>query len=124
MSKGYESKIIDGNISYWKFLEDASQESFAEAFVDFNKVIRQPEITGLIVVVEMKDPMGAMVQDLWLQTGTIADEAGIKKWGIVAPDDWKKIVLDYLARGGKDGQRSYEYFISSSEDEVIAWMKT
>jgi methyl-accepting chemotaxis protein len=119
----HESAVINGNIAYWKFLPGATAQSFMDAFDEFNELVHRPEITRLVVAVEMKNPWEQSIQHLWIKTGEIADQVGIKKWGVVPPDMNKEMTVKHLIRGGKDGHRSYETYVSSSEDEVIEWAK-
>jgi ABC-type transporter Mla subunit MlaD len=121
--KQHESRVINGNVAYWRFLSGATAESFTAAFEEFNELVHRPEITRLVVSVGMKNPWAESIQDIWIKTGEIADQAGIEKWGVVAPDMNKEMTINYLIQGGKDGTRSYETYVSSSEDAVIEWAK-
>jgi methyl-accepting chemotaxis protein len=121
--KQHESRVIEGSIAYWRFLPGATADSFRAAFDEFNELVHRPEITRLVVSVGMKDPWAESIQHLWLKTGEIADDAGIEKWGVVAPDMNKEMTINYLIQGGKEGSRGYETYVSSSEDEVIEWAK-
>ena len=114
----YESRIIDNKIAYWKFKESSTPETFQKAFEEFNEMVHSPQVTRLVVCVEMKNAWGMDIQDIWLKTGEIADMAGIKKWGIISPSLIKKYVIRFLVKGGKDGTRKYQYLISDNEEEI------
>jgi len=121
-AKNYESKIIGGKVAYWKFKENAVEKSFLQAFDEFQTMVEKNSITRLVVAVEMHDPWGKQIQDIWIKTGEIADKAGIKKWGIYVPEEnFKKPTIRFLVNGGGRGTRSYEHFISSDERDVINW---
>ncbi|OLS23607.1 MAG: hypothetical protein HeimC3_08600 [Candidatus Heimdallarchaeota archaeon LC_3] len=125
-SKSYESEIISNgskSIAYWKFKENSTPQTFQDAFVEFNESVHKPEVSRLVVNVEMKNAWNQEVQSLWLKTGELADEAGIEKWGIVTPNATKKLTIQYLIKGGRNGSRKYSHLISTSESEVIDWAK-
>jgi len=118
----YESRIIGGKVAYWKFKSNANEKSFASAFEEFKKMVNKSRIKSLVVAVEMDDPWGKKIQDLWIKTGEIANDAGIEKWGVYVPENnFKKPTIRYLMNGGSTGNREYEKFISSNEQEVISW---
>ena len=71
----------------------------------------------------MKNAWDEHIQNIWLQTGAVADQSGIVKWGIVTPEGNKGLTISYLVKGGKEGKRSYDHFISQSEDEVLEWAR-
>jgi len=119
----YESRIIDTKVAYWKFKEKATPQTFQEAFAEFNKMVHRPEVTSLVVCVEMENAWGREIQDIWLKTGEVADLAGITKWGIISPTLYKKYVIRFLVKGGKEGNRRYQYLISDNEEKVITWAK-
>ena len=118
----YESKVIDQQIAYWKFKENASSETFTQAFNEFVNMVQQPSITNLLVNVEMKDAWNRSIQDIWLKTGEIADQHGIMKWAVVTPETGKELTIRHLIRGGGRGERQYAQMVTTDESEAIGWL--
>ena len=117
-------QILDGHIAQWGFTEAATVETFENAFEEFNEVIRRPEIDRLLVKVHESDTSwGKDIQDIWLSTSVILDEVGIEKWGVVAPKDIKRLLIQFLVAGGRERELHYEYFVSHSEDEILNWLR-
>jgi len=119
----HQSRVLDGHIACWEFFETADADSFKAAFDEFYELIHRDHIDALVVDVKMKDAWGKDIQELWLKTGELADEAGIKRWGVVTPNLSKKITIRHLVKGGKEGNRSYAYLISDSLDEILTWIR-
>ena len=126
MTKTYESQVIDDRITYWKFSASATAESFMSAFEEFNEVVHRPGITRLMVVMGMEEPAGRQILDLWLETGRIADGAGIEKWGVVVPAEQaiKRMAIEHMVRGGDQRDRRYQVFFADNESEVLQWCRT
>jgi uncharacterized protein YcnI len=118
-----ESKIIDGNIAYFRFNKGATAEDFKTLFPDFQAKVQDPKVDKMIVDVQMDDAWGRSIQDIWLQTGQVADEAGIKRWAVVTAEPSKEMTINYLIKGGKERNRSYETHVSESLDKVLAWIR-
>lgn len=117
-------RLLDGRISYWRFAEDAGEETFRLAFDLFDEVIHRDSVTRLVIRVEMKDSfLGRAIQRIWLRTGEILDTAGVEKWGVVVSDPLKIPTLRFLVRGGHDGQRRYAQLVSGCEEEVLRWAR-
>ena len=118
----YDSRIVGEKVAYWKFKKGATAHSFMHAFEEFKRSVTKPNITSLVVSVEMDDPWGETIQDLWIKTGEIADYSGIRKWGIYVPEtNFKKATIRFLVTGAGKGTRRYQHFISSNEREVVTW---
>ena len=124
MSDLTESKIMDGNIAYFKFNKGAGPEDFQRIFPDFKAKVEDPKVDKMIVDVQMDDAWGKDVQETWLQTGATADQAGIKRWGVVTVEPSKKMTIQYLIKGGKERNRSYDTFVSQDLDEVLKWIRS
>lgn len=122
MSELAESKTIDDNVAYFRFNSGATAETFQEIFPEFKAKVSDPKIDKMIVDVQMDDAWGKDIQSVWLQTGEVADQAGIKRWGVVTVEPSKKMTIQYLIKGGKERNRSYDTFVSDSLDEVRNWI--
>lgn len=117
----YDSRVISGVLAFWRFKQGANEQSFMAAFEEFIEMVNRPNITRLVVSVEMDDPWSRDIQHLWLKTGEIGDQAGLSKWGIYVPEhNCKRPTIRYLVSGAGN-HRSYEYFIGSDEKEVVDW---
>jgi hypothetical protein len=124
MSQFAESKIIDGKIAYFRFNKGAGPETFAEIFPDFQAKVNSPAVDRMIVDVQMGDAWGKDIQDTWLQTGKVADAAGITRWGVVTAEPSKRMTIEFLVKGGKERDRTYDAFVSDSLDDVLAWIRS
>ncbi len=123
MSEHAESKIIDGNIAYFLFKKEAGPDTFTEIFPDFQQKVADPKIDRMIVDVQMDNAWGKSIQELWLQTGKTANDAGIKRWGVVTAEPKKQMTIEFLIKGGKEGGRDYETYVAQSLDEVLEWIR-
>lgn len=121
--KTYLSKTIDGNIAYWKFLKNATAESFKDAFEEFLALVSMKHINRLIVAVEMNDAWEPKIKDLWIKTGEVANQNGIKKWGVVTESHIKKLSVSFLMKGANQATRDYEHYVSDSEEDVLDWIR-
>lgn len=121
MEQQYESKIIDDHIAYWKFKIDATPTTFAEAFDEFNTMVRSPKISKLMVNVEMKNAWGRDIQEIWLKAGEIADTSGITKWTVVSQEKSKQLTIRHLVKGG-GAKRQYSYYITDNESSGFDWL--
>lgn len=124
MSDLTDSKIIDGNIAYFLFKKGAGPQDFQEIFPDFQAKVQDPKVDRMIVDVQMDDAWGKDIQQVWLQTGDVADQAGIKRWGVVTVEPSKKMTINHLIKGGRDRTRSYEGYVSDNLDDVLNWIKS
>lgn len=124
MSGLTESKIMDGNIAYFRFNKGAGPQDFQEIFPDFQAKVNDPNVDRMIVDVQMDDAWGRDVQDIWLQTGEVAEKAGIHRWGVVTAEPSKKMTIQFLIKGGKERNRSYETNVSDSLDEILQWIRS
>lgn len=124
MSDLTESKIMDGSIAYFKFNKGAGAEDFQQLFPDFQAKVQDPKVDKMIVDVEMEDAWGKSIQDIWLQTGKVADDAGIKRWGVVTAESGKMMTINFLVKGGKERNRSYETYVSEDLDDVLKWIRS
>ncbi len=124
MADATESKIMDGNIAYFRFNKGATAEDFQKIFPDFQAKVQDPKVDKMIVDVQMDDAWGRDIQDIWLQTGKAADDAGIKRWGVVTAEPSKEMTINYLIKGGKERNRSYSTHVSESLDNVLEWIRT
>ncbi len=121
--KSYESKVINNSIAYWKFLKDASVETFMSAFTEFSVMITNPRITSLLVNVEMENAWGKDIQEIWIRTGDILDQSWVSKWAVVTKESSKELTIKYLIRGGGT-KRKYDHFVSKTEEEAINWLRS
>lgn len=124
MSERTESKIMEGNIAYFRFNKGAGPEDFQQIFPDFQAKVNDPNVDRMIVDVQMDDAWGRDVQDIWLQTGEVADKAGIRRWGVVTSEPSKKMTIQFLIKGGKERNRSYDTHVSDSLDEILQWVRS
>ncbi len=122
MDQFAEIKELDGGVAYFKFLQGATGQTFQNIFTEFQNLVSKPNVTKMIVDVEMKDAWGKDIQEVWLQTGSAADAAGIKRWGVVTAETSKTMTISFLIKGGKERNRSYETYVGSSLDDVVAWI--
>ena len=124
MKKVHESKILDGHIAYFRFLKGNPLESYAQGLEEFKEMTQRPEVNTLMVVVEDDEAMfGEAMQQVWLDTGVLADNNGIEKWGVVVPNTAKQITIEYLVQGGADGIREYDHYVGDDEEDVLDWCK-
>ena len=121
----FESKIIDEKIAYWKFFEHAAIDSYSDAYTEFEEMVRRPEITKLMVVVDQSDAWDEAIHSLWIKTGEAAEENNISKWGIVTPSSFiREMTIKRLVGGGSFNKiRKYQYFVSQKEGEVLDWLR-
>ncbi|NBB90361.1 MAG: hypothetical protein GVY23_04030 [Spirochaetes bacterium] len=124
MSDLTESKIMDGNIAYFKFNKGAGAEDFQQLFPDFQTKVQDPSVDKMIVDVQMDDAWNKSIQEIWLQTGKVADDAGIKRWGVVTAEPGKTMTINFLIKGGKERNRSYETYVSENLDDVLKWIRS
>lgn len=124
MSDLTESKIIDGNIAYFRFNKGAGPEDFQKIFPDFQAKVQDPNVDKMIVDAQMDDAWGRDIQEIWLQTGAAADAAGIKRWGVVTKEPTKKMTIEFLIKGGKERNRRYETSVSDSLDTILEWIRS
>ena len=124
MSDLTESKIMDGNIAYFKFNKGAGADDFQQLFPDFQAKVQDPSVDKMIVDVQMEDAWGKSIQDIWLQTGKVADDAGINRWGVVTAEPGKTMTINFLIKGGKERDRSYETYVSEDLDDVLKWIRS
>ncbi len=118
----YESKVIQDKIAYWKFLKDATAETFMNAFVEFNSMITNPNINFLLVNVEMENAWGKEIQDLWIKTGNVLDQNSVAKWAVVTQEFSKELTIKHLIKGGGTATRSYDHLVAKTEEEAINWL--
>lgn len=118
----YESRIIEGQIAYWKFKSAASVQTFMDAFMEFQEMIAKPSINSLLVNVEMENAWGKEIQEIWLKTGDVLEEQNILKWAVVSSETSKELTIKYLVKGGKEGKRKYDSFVTPNEDKAIGWL--
>ena len=124
MSDLTESKIMDENIAYFKFNKGAGADDFQQLFPDFQAKVQDPSVDKMIVDVQMEDAWGKSIQDIWLQTGKVADDAGVKRWGVVTAESGKTMTINFLIKGGKERNRSYETYVSEDLDDVLKWIRS
>lgn len=119
----YEYKIIDKNIGYFKFYENAEQKDFEAAFENYIGVVTNVNVNKLIVAVEMKGAWNKVIVNVWEKTAELAEIHDIKKWGIVTPGSaLRKITLKRIVKSVNETP-NYDYFLSDSEKEVLDWIK-
>ena len=117
-------KIVDDHILYFRFLKGNELQSYMVGLQECKENMEKPNIDTIVVVVEDDETMfNKDMQDIWIMTGDLADANNLVKWGVVVPSLAKQVVLEYLVQGGKDGDRDYEYLISTDEEDVISWAK-
>lgn len=120
----YKNKILYPNIAYFKYSESSGQHSFQEGYEKHLETIKKPEVDAMLVIVlDPKKNWGAKGQAAWLETGRLAEKAGLKKWGAVCCDTRKNLILKYLMRGGDKAKRSYDSFVTTDETECLKWLR-
>lgn len=118
-------KIVDDHILYFKFLKGNELSSYQVGLQECKDNMEKPNIDVIVVVVEDDDTMfNKEMQDIWLMTGDLADANNLVKWGVIVPSLAKQVAIEYLVQGGKDGDRDYEYLISTDEEDVMLWAKS
>lgn len=123
--KAHIMKIVDNHILYFRFLKGNEISSYYEGLQECKDNMSLPHVDVIMVVVEDDETLfNKEMQDIWLMTGDLADQNGLVKWGVVVPSMTKEVTLQYLVQGGQDGDRNYEHFISTDEDEVLAWVRS
>ena len=123
--KAHITKIVDDHILYFGFLKGNALENYQVGLQECKENMALPNVDVIVVVVEDDNTMfNKEMQDIWIMTGDLADQNGLVKWGVVVPSLAKEITIQYLVQGGQDGDRNYEHFISTDEEEVIAWAKS
>ncbi|TRX57770.1 hypothetical protein FNH22_15290 [Fulvivirga sp. M361] len=123
--KAHITKIVDDHILYFRFLKGNALENYQVGLQECKDNMALPNVDVIVVVVEDDNTMfNKEMQDIWIMTGDLADQNGLVKWGVVVPSLAKEITIQYLVQGGQDGDRNYEHFISTDEEEVIAWAKS
>lgn len=122
--KAHVVKILDDHILYFRFLKGNDIENYQVGLQECKDNMALPNVDVLMVVVEDDETMfNKDMQEIWLMTGDLADANGLVKWGVVVPSLSKEITIQYLVQGGQDGDRNYEHFISTDEDEVMEWSR-
>ncbi len=123
--KKFIHAVIDGNIGYFKFYEEARQEDYEAAFEDYMRIVGQPATTKLVVAVEAKNEWNPIIENLWIKTGEMAEQFGIRKWGVVTPDSAiRKMTLSRVVkRKGFNNNPKYQFLLSGDESEVLDWIK-
>ncbi len=123
--KAHIMKIVDDHILYFRFLKGNAVENYQVGLQECKDNMTLPNVNRIVVVVEDDDTMfNKEMQGIWLMTGDLADQNGLTKWGVVVPSLAKEVTIEYLVQGGKDGDRDYDHFISTEEDEVMDWART
>lgn len=123
--KSHVMKIIDDHILYFRFLKGNEISSYQAGLQECKENMEKPNIDVIMVVVEDDETMfNKNMQDIWIMTGDLADQNDLFKWGVVVPSLSKQVAIEYLVQGGKDGDRDYEYLISTDEEDVISWCKS
>jgi len=121
-AKFYESKIVKNQIAYWKFLKGSTLETFMDAFEQFHKMINDPNISLLLVNVEMDNAWGREIQEIWIKTGDVLDQTNIRKWAVVTKEVAKELTIKHLIKGAGKVTRNYDHFVGKSESEAIRWL--
>ena len=124
-TKAHITEIIDDHILYFRFLKGNKLENYQVGLQECKDNMALPNVDVIVVVVEDDETMfNKDMQGIWLMTGDLADQNGLVKWGVVVPSLTKEITIEYLVQGGQDGDRNYEHFISTDEEEVMDWAKS
>ena len=122
--KQFESRVIDRNIGYFRFYEGATQEDYQNAFEDYMKIVSDPKVTKLVVVNDKKGKWDQAIENIWIETGKMAERFGIKKWGVVTPDSAiREMTLKRVVKSGYTKNPNYDFFLSRNEFEVLDWIK-
>lgn len=121
-TKFYESKIVKNHIAYWKFLPGSTPETFIDAFKEFHVMITNPNISSLLVNVQMDNAWGQEIQDIWIKTGDALDQTSIKKWAVVTQEVAKELTIKHLIKGAGKVKRNYGHFVGKSESEALRWL--
>ena len=123
--KVYFTAIVDNHVAYFRFGDDDNNtldcyKSWAGAC---EEVIGKPNIDAMVVVVDKNILLSEEMQKLWISVGDLADRHALSKWGAVTPTLSKQVAIEFLMKGGADGDRSYASLASTIEDEVLSWAK-
>lgn len=127
MKKDSNTKFIhsiDKNIGYFKFTENAEAADFAAAFDDYHKMVTNPSVTRFVVVMETKN-WDNKIEQIWLDTAEMAEQYNIERWGIVSLDSaiHKMTLKRVVKRNNFFNNPKYDFKLSISESEVMAWVK-
>lgn len=84
---------LDDGVMVWEFLPGMELSAFKkDAYPVFEELLESHDITAMVTVVKLDDPFNSEVFEIWEQSASRADEAGIQRWGVVA-DGIKAISL-------------------------------
>jgi len=118
-----EKQLIDGTIAYFKFTKGAKPEDFLHVFPEFKEMVSAPEVDKMIVDVQADDVWGQEIQNVWIQTGVEAESAGIRRWAVITGDESKQMTIRHLIQGGRNRDRTYEWYVSDDYDDVLRWIR-
>lgn len=118
-----EKHLLDGTIAYFKFSKGAKPEDFLGVFPEFQEMVNDPHVDKMIVDVQTDHVWGQAIQDVWLQTGLEAESAGIRRWAVVTGEQSKKMTIRHLVQGGRNRDRTYEWYVSDDFDDVLRWIR-
>ncbi len=121
--KQFEHRVIGSDTGYFRFYQDATEDDYMGAFDAYMSIVSDPAITKLVVVNDKKGKWDETIENAWIQTGKMADQFGIKKWGVVTPDSAiREMTLKRVVKQGFTESPNYDFFLSRNEAEVLAWI--
>ena len=126
MIANYRSELMNEHILTCHFSQNSNNQTFEEAFINCAKHIKSPKVTKILIVLDDQPMWVRNTQMLWSQTRVMANEYGIKKWGVVAPNNgalWMT-VKRLVAGIGEKVKPQYEYLISDSESKIMEWIRS
>jgi hypothetical protein len=108
---------IDRDVMIWEFLPDMELSAFREqAYPVYEELIQNHDVDGMVTVVNLDDPFGPNVFEVWEESAQAAERAGMKRWAVVA-DGIKKISLR-----GKIDTSGLETMTTEDRTAAVEWV--
>jgi len=112
---GWTVEITD-DVMVWEFLPGMELQAFRDdAYPVFENRLEAHDIDAMVTVVKLDDAFNASVFEVWEQSATRAESAGIDRWAVVA-DGIKAVSLR-----GKVKTGSLETLTTEDRAEAIEW---
>ena len=124
MADKWVHKIIDKKIAYYRFAEGLTENDFRDLHPGMEKTLAQEEITSLVVVIDIAEPVNEEVGQFWYNVGELAKLSKITKVGVVMGElpFLKKYNFEHQMQGGDRGFETL-YVDPEAEADAIAWCR-
>jgi hypothetical protein len=84
---------VENGLMVWEFLPGMDLSAFRDdAYPVFENFLETHDVDAMVTVVKLEDPFNEAVFEVWEQSATRAEQAGIERWAVVA-DGIKAISL-------------------------------